>query len=86
MKKKKMVNYKKIKRDILRRDMGLDSRFTTKVGKDKKKYDRNQEKRNKFDAFEEWKKRYEMQGYYSSTNYGRIPLNELENYCKIILI
>jgi hypothetical protein len=49
MKKKKMVNYKKIKRDILRRDTGLDSRFTTKVGKDKKKYDRNQEKRNKFD-------------------------------------
>lgn len=49
MKKKKMVNYKKIKRDILRRDMGLDSRFTTKVGKDKKKYDRNQHKKNKFD-------------------------------------
>ena len=43
-----MVNMKKIKRDILRRDTGLDSRFTTKVGKDKKKYDRNQEKRNKF--------------------------------------
>jgi len=48
MKRKKMVNMKKIKRDILRRDTGLDSRFTTKVGKDKKKYDRNQEKRNKF--------------------------------------
>ena len=43
-----MVNYKKIKRDLLKRDTGLDSRFTTKVGKDKKKYDRNQEKRNKF--------------------------------------
>ena len=43
-----MINMKKIKRDILRRDTGLDSRFTTKVGKDKKKYDRNQEKRNKF--------------------------------------
>ena len=48
MKKKKMINIKKIKRDILRRDTGLDSRFTTKVGKDKKKYDRNQQKRNKF--------------------------------------
>ena len=48
MKKKKMINMKKIKRDILRRDTGLDSRFTTKVGKDKKKYDRNQQKRNKF--------------------------------------
>lgn len=44
-----MVNYKRIKRDLLRRDMGLDSRFTTKVGKDKKKYDRNQHKKNKFD-------------------------------------
>jgi hypothetical protein len=48
MKKKKMINMKKIKRDLLRRDTGLDSRFTTKVGKDKKKYDRNQQKRNKF--------------------------------------
>ena len=37
------------------------------------------------EAFEEWKKRFEKQGYYSS-NGGRIPLNELENYCKIILI
>lgn len=44
-----MVNYKKIKRDILRRDTGLDSRFTTKIGKDKKKYNRNEEKRKNFD-------------------------------------
>jgi hypothetical protein len=49
MKKQKMVNYKKIKRDILRRDTGLDSRFTTKIGKDKKKYNRNEHKKNKFD-------------------------------------
>ena len=35
-----MVNYKKIKRDILIRDSGLDSRFTTKVNKNKKKYSR----------------------------------------------
>jgi hypothetical protein len=34
-------------------------------------------------AFNEWKKRYESQGFYSS-NKGRIPLNELEDYCKII--
>ena len=40
------INYGKIKREILKRDSGLDSRFTTKVGKDKKKYDRNREKRN----------------------------------------
>jgi hypothetical protein len=39
--KKSMVNYKKIKRDILIRDSGLDSRFTTKVSKNKKKYNRN---------------------------------------------
>ena len=44
-----MVNYKKIKRDILKRDTRLDSRFTTKVGSDKKKYNRNEEKRKNFD-------------------------------------
>jgi len=36
-----------------------------------------------YDAFNEWKKRYEKQGYYSS-NYGRIPLDELESHCTII--
>jgi Ca2+-binding EF-hand superfamily protein len=34
-------------------------------------------------AIQEWKKRYEFQGYYSS-NRGRIDLNELENYCEIV--
>jgi hypothetical protein len=34
-------------------------------------------------AFDEWKKRYELQGYYSSSN-GKIPLNELHNYIRII--
>ena len=33
-----------------------------------------------------WIKRYEFQGYYSSTDYGRIPLNELGKYCAIIKI
>lgn len=37
-------------------------------------------------AFEQWKKRYEMQGYYSSTNYGRIPLDELKDYCRIVTL
>ena len=37
-------------------------------------------------AFCEWKKRYETQGYYSSTKYGKIPLDELENYCQIVKI
>ena len=33
-------------------------------------------------AFENWKKRYEQQGYYSS-NFQRIPLNELKSHCQI---
>jgi hypothetical protein len=36
-------------------------------------------------AFKEWAKRYEKQGYYSSAN-GRIPLDELMGYCRIIEI
>lgn len=32
----------------------------------------------------EWIKNYEFQGYYSSVKYGRIPLNEVLDYCKII--
>jgi hypothetical protein len=34
-------------------------------------------------SFFEWKKRFEMQGYYSS-NKGRIPLDELEKHCELI--
>lgn len=34
-------------------------------------------------AFHDWKKRFEMQGYYSS-NKGRISLSELENHCEIV--
>lgn len=33
--------------------------------------------------FNKWKTRFEFQGYYSSTQYGRIPLDELINYCII---
>jgi hypothetical protein len=40
-------------------------------------------KKKAFEAFDEWKKRYEIQGYYSSNEYGRIPLNELEDYIKV---
>lgn len=36
-------------------------------------------------AFEVWKLRYEVQGYYSA-NYGRISLNELKNHCTFKLI
>jgi len=33
------------------------------------------------EAFEEWSKIYERQGYYSSARYGRIPLADLKFYC-----
>ena len=39
-------------------------------------------KKKALEAFDKWKKRYELQGYYSSNN-GRIPLDELENYMSI---
>lgn len=35
------------------------------------------------EAFDKWKTRYERQGYYSSVNFGKIPLEYLESYCKI---
>jgi hypothetical protein len=37
-------------------------------------------------AIIEWCKRYETQGYYSSVRYGRIPISEIPNYCKIISV
>lgn len=40
-------------------------------------------KKAAFIAFDEWKKRYEQQGYYSSNN-GRIPLKDLADYCQLI--
>jgi hypothetical protein len=43
-------------------------------------------KKKAIKAFEDWKKRYEIQGYYSSMNYGRIPLDELEQECQIVQI
>jgi hypothetical protein len=38
-------------------------------------------KKKMMEAYDRWAKRYEVQGYYSSSSYGRIPLNELINYC-----
>lgn len=32
-------------------------------------------------AFEKWKERYAVQGYYSS-NFNRIPLDELKSHCQ----
>lgn len=36
-------------------------------------------------AFNQWKKKYETQGYYSS-NEGRIPLEDLADVCEIVEI
>jgi hypothetical protein len=36
------------------------------------------------EAFEMWKQRYVIQGYYSSPRHGRIPLDELENHCRFV--
>lgn len=44
----KAVNYKRIKREILKRDTNLDTRFTTKIGKSSKDYNRQKEKRVTF--------------------------------------
>lgn len=35
---------------------------------------------------DEWVKRYETQGYYSTSNRQRIPLDELKDYCEIVQI
>lgn len=37
-------------------------------------------------AFKEWKERYKLQGYYSSVNFGRIHLDDLEDYMQFIQI
>jgi hypothetical protein len=38
-------------------------------------------KKQMMESFNKWKQRYSVQGYYSSTNYGRISLDRLEDYC-----
>jgi hypothetical protein len=35
-------------------------------------------------GFEEWKKRFEHQGYYRDNNRNMIPLNELRNHCRLV--
>lgn len=34
--------------------------------------------------FKMWKERFARQGYYSSVKYGRIPLEDLTDYCEWI--
>lgn len=36
--------------------------------------------------FKMWKNRYKKQGYYSSVPYGRLPLEDLEDYCQWVEI
>ena len=36
------------------------------------------------EAIEKFVKKYETQGYYYTSKRERIPLNEIENYCKLI--
>jgi hypothetical protein len=31
-----------------------------------------------------WQERYKHQGYYSSVKYGRIPYDEILDYCKVV--
>lgn len=38
------------------------------------------------EAFTKFKERYVNQGFYSSVKYGRIPLEELENYCTFVTV
>ena len=35
-------------------------------------------------VFNVWKKRFETQGYYSSAEYGKIPLCDLDDYCEVV--
>jgi hypothetical protein len=68
-----MANSKK-KYDVISPD-GFSISFSDTYGSIKKAKE----------AFENWKKRFEAQGYYSS-NGGRIPLDELEEHCAIVEI
>lgn len=38
------------------------------------------------EALNNWVERYRKQGYYSTTNRERIPLDELTTWCKIVPI
>lgn len=45
---KTTVNYKRIKREIIKRDTSFDSRFITRVKKSSKDYNRQKEKKVNF--------------------------------------
>ena len=68
------INLKKPRYDVLSPD-GFSIHFS----------DTYSSKKKAMEAFEKWKKRYEAQGYYSAS-FGRISLDLLSNYIKIITI
>lgn len=41
-------------------------------------------KKKAMEYFKKWKDRFNSQGYYSSVPYGRIPLEDLEDYCQFV--
>jgi hypothetical protein len=43
-------------------------------------------KKKAIEAFNNWKKRYETQGYYSSVNHGKIHLDDLIDFCEFIQV
>jgi hypothetical protein len=40
---------------------------------------------NAENAFKEWKKRFEHQGYYSTSKREQIPLDQLRNHCRLVM-
>jgi hypothetical protein len=43
-------------------------------------------KKEMLSFFVEWKNRFKGQGYYSSNNWGRIDLEDLDDFCEIIKV
>ena len=35
-------------------------------------------------AAKQWAESYKIQGYYSSVRFGRIPIDEILDYCKLV--
>lgn len=40
--------------------------------------------KNLLDEFSKWLNRYKTQGYYSSSKYGKIDLDDLIDYCEVV--
>jgi hypothetical protein len=43
-------------------------------------------KKDALKSFENWLDRYKVQGFYSSTNYGKIHILDIKDYCQFIKI